>query len=67
MSQKYIPNKQKFIENKKPQKNEWSIHSVILIIIHRLQFFEATSDVNMIMLNADTHMVDILLNEKYSV
>jgi hypothetical protein len=42
-------------------------HSIILILILRIQFFEATFDVNMIMLNTDTHIGDLSLNGKHSV
>jgi hypothetical protein len=40
---------------------------VILIIILKIQFLEATSDVDMILLNMNTHSSDLLLNGHHSI
>lgn len=53
----------KIKKKKKTQTNEWTKHSVIIIIL-RLQFSEAASNVNMILLNVDNHMGDISMNGK---
>jgi hypothetical protein len=70
MSQKYIPNKQKFRENKKNTKKKRKKKIVIKekkITVRKIQLFEASSDVNMVLLNTNIHIADIPLNGKYSV